>query len=72
MEMNKTGQGMIKTKEDLIQYIKTQTQLLNEEEGEFISSIEEVGPGTWDVLFEELMTVRIISSDDGSVEYYLI
>ena len=72
MEMNKTGQGMIKTKEDLIQYIKTQTQLLNEEEGEFISSIEGVGPGTWDVLFEELMTVRIISSDDGSVEYYLI
>lgn len=72
MEMNKTGQGMIRTEEELIRYIKTQTQLLNEEEGEFISSIEAVGPGTWDVLFEELMTVRIISSDDGSVEYYLI
>ena len=44
---------------DVIYFIKHETQLLDESVGEFISSCEELIRGTWDVTFEEQLTIRI-------------
>jgi hypothetical protein len=44
---------------DVIYFIKHETQLLDESVGEFISSCEEFIRGTWDVTFEEQLTIRI-------------
>ena len=44
---------------DVIYFIKHETQLLDESAGEFISSCEELIRGTWDVTFEEQLTIRI-------------
>lgn len=44
---------------DVIYFIKYETQLLDESVGEFISSCEELICGTWDVTFEEQLTIRI-------------
>ena len=44
---------------DVIYFIKHETQLLDESVGEFISKCEELICGTWDVTFEEQLTIRI-------------
>lgn len=44
---------------DVIYFIKHETQLLDESVGEFISKCEELIRGTWDVTFEEQLTIRI-------------
>ena len=44
---------------DVIYFIKHETQLLDESAGEFISGCEEHICGTWDVTFEEQLTIRI-------------
>ena len=44
---------------DVIYFIKHETQLLDESAGEFISSCEEIIRGTSNVTFEEQLTIRI-------------
>ena len=44
---------------DVIDFIKHETQLLDESAGEFISKCEELICGTWDVTFEEQLIIRI-------------
>ena len=44
---------------DVIYFIKHETLLLDESSGEFFSSCEETICGTWDVTFEEQLTIRI-------------
>ena len=60
---------------DVIYFIKHETQLLDESVGEFISKCEELIHGTWDVMFEEQLTIRIaLAGYNGRSEanYYMV
>ena len=60
---------------DIIYFIKHETQLLDESAGEFISSCEELIRGTWDVTFEQQLTIRIeMPGYNGRSEanYYMV
>lgn len=60
---------------DVINFIKHETQLLDESVGKFISSCEELIRGTWDVTFEEQLTIRIeMPGYNGHSEanYYMV
>ena len=60
---------------DVIDFIKHETQLLDESAGEFISNCEELIRGTWDVTFEEHLTIRIeLAGYNGRNEasYYMV
>ena len=60
---------------DVIDFIKHETQLLDESVGEFISNCEELIRGTWDVTFEEQLIIRIeLAGYNGRSEanYYMV
>ena len=60
---------------DVIYFIKHETLLLDESSGEFFSSCEEPICGTWDVTFEEQLTIRIeMPGYNGRSEanYYMV
>ena len=60
---------------DVIYFIKHETQLLDESVGEFISKCEEQICGTWEVTFEEQLTIRIeLAGYNGRSEanYYIV
>ena len=60
---------------DVIYFIKHETQLLDESVGEFISKCEELICGTWDVTFEEQLTIRIELAGYNSrseANYYMV
>ena len=60
---------------DVIYFIKHETQLLDESVGEFISSCEELICGTWDVTFEEQLTIRIEMpgyTERSEANYYIV
>ena len=60
---------------DVIYFIKHETQLLDESVGEFISKCEELIRGTWDVTFEEQLTIRIELAGYNSrseANYYMV
>jgi hypothetical protein len=60
---------------DVINFIKHETQLLDESVGEFISKCEELICGTWDVTFEEQLTIWIeLAGYNGRSEanYYMV
>ena len=60
---------------DVIYFIKHETQLLDESAGEFISNCEELIRGTWDVTFEEQLTIRIEIpgyNERNEANYYIV
>ena len=60
---------------DVIDFIKHETRLLDESVGEFISKCEELICGTWDVTFEEQLTIWIeLAGYNGRSEanYYMV
>ena len=60
---------------DVIYFIKHETQLLDESAGEFISNCEELIRGTWDVTFKEQLIIRIeLAGYNGRSEanYYMV
>ena len=60
---------------DVLNFIKHETQSLDESVGGFISNCEELIRGTWDVTFEEQLTIRIeLAGYNGRSEanYYMV